>query len=279
MPTENTNSNKKKMSRRELFMYSGIIAGASLATGGATYYFTDQQSKSSGEQFNAPNETTIAKIQEENAAKATGIPSPATPTKEATQEPEISTTMTPTPEPEGVENLPEDTTPSIGEQPKNIDWNTINPMTLRIPDVGFNAGLTYTGDTYNAQTGYSEINVPVTYRIGVYTDSAPLTSATGTTLLVGHVNWSNGAAAPMSAITACKVGNTVYTTDHNGTLTEWAVTGIEPKIPQPDLSKRWNVTAKTGKRQLLMATCRGTYQNGRWTYHDNFVVIAEPKNK
>ena len=263
MSPENTNSTKKKMSRRELFMYSGIIAGASLATGGATYYFTDQQSKASGEQFNAPNESVITKIQEENAAKATSTPNPVTPTQEATREPEISTTMTPTPEPEGVEHLPEDTTPGIGEQPKNIDWNTINPMTLRIPDVGFNAGLTYTGDTYNAKTGYSEINVPVTYRIGVYTDSAPLTSAIGTTLLVGHVNWANGAAAPMSAITACKLGN--------------SVTGIEPKIPQSELSKRWNVTAKTGKRQLLMATCRGTYQNGRWTYHDNFVVIAEPK--
>lgn len=81
----------------------------------------------------------------------------------------------------------------------------------------------------------------------------------------------------MSAITYAKIGNTVLTSDLDGTITTWEVTRIEPKVPQVDLSNWWDVTDKTGERQLIMATCSGTQVNGRWTYTDNYVVVAKPK--
>lgn len=272
--------NPKKATRRDVLKGICVVAAASALGGGAGYYFDSVNRENvnrQAESFNAPSASQIAEIQQLNSGNASITPTPSQPTTDAT-------TATASPDYhaetsgdiDSMEHMPEDTTPGLGQQPKNLDWNNINPMTIRIPDVGFNAGLQYTGSTDNPATGRTEINIPVTYRIGVYTDSAPLTSNKGTTLLVGHVNWANGVPAPMSAIVACERGNTVYTTDENGTMTTWKVTRIEPKVPQVDLSKWWDVTDKKGSRKLIMATCHGTYKNGTWTYTDNHVVVAEP---
>lgn len=268
-----------KASRRDILKFLGVTAAAG-ALGGGTGYFFEQmnqaETSAQARKISAPSESQVAEIRQLNSEGANTTPTPTQPSPaEAAETPKAYFAET-SGDIDSIDHLPEDTTPGIGQQPKNLDKNTIAPMTIRIPEVGFNAGLQYTGGTDNPTTGRTEINIPVTYRIGVYTDSAPLTSNEGTTLLVGHVNWANGAPAPMSAIVACKLGDTVYTTDLTGTITTWKVTRIEPQVPQVDLSKWWNVTAKTGKRQLIMATCHGTYKNGAWTYTDNHVVVAEP---
>lgn len=268
-----------KASRRDILKFLGVTAAAG-ALGGGTGYFFEQmnqaETNAQARKISAPSESQVAEIRQLNSEGANTTPTPAQPSPaEAAETPKAYFAET-SGDIDSIDHLPEDTTPGIGQQPKNLDKNTIAPMTIRIPGVGFNAGLQYTGGTDNPTTGRTEINIPVTYRIGVYTDSAPLTSTEGTTLLVGHVNWANGVPAPMSAIVACKLGDTVYTTDLTGTMTIWKVTRIEPQVPQVDLSKWWNVTAKTGKRQLIMATCHGTYKNGAWTYTDNHVVVAEP---
>lgn len=268
-----------KASRRDILKFLGVTAAAG-ALGGGTGYFFEQmnqaETNAQARKISTPSESQLAEIRQLNSESSDITPTPTQPSpSEASETPKEYFAET-SGDIDSIDHLPEDTTPGIGQQPKNLDKNTIAPMTIRIPEVGFNAGLQYTGGTDNPTTGRTEINIPVTYRIGVYTDSAPLTSNEGTTLLVGHVNWANGAPAPMSAIVACKLGDTVYTTDLTGTMTTWKVTRIEPQVPQVDLSKWWNVTAKTGKRQLIMATCHGTYKNGAWTYTDNHVVVAEP---
>lgn len=268
-----------KASRRDILKFLGVTAAAGALGGGAGYFFeqvNQTETNAQARKISTPSESQVAEIRQLNSEGANTTPTPTQPSPvEATETPKAYFAET-SGDIDSIDHLPEDTTPGIGQQPKNLDKNTIAPMTIRIPEVGFNAGLQYTGGTDNPTTGRTEINIPVTYRIGVYTDSAPLTSTEGTTLLVGHVNWANGVPAPMSAIVACKLGDTVYTTDLAGTMTTWKVTRIEPQVPQVDLSKWWNVTAKTGKRQLIMATCHGTYKNGVWTYTDNHVVVAEP---
>lgn len=273
----NTSDKKNGWNRRDTLKILGISALAGGATYGAGTYIASTVKPSNtatGEAINNPSLEKKEEIWQANASHAE-----ITPVAEQPQTP-LPTTETVElagSEYDKPENLPEDTTPGLGEQPKNIDWNSIKPLTLRISEVGFNANLQYVGDTYIPSRGVSEINIPASYLIGVYSDSAPLSSKTGTTLLVGHVNWDNGAAAPMSSIMAAKHGHHVYTTDESGALTEWTVTRIEPWVPQSELSNWWNVTDKTGSRKLIMATCHGSVTNGRWTYTHNFVVVAEPK--
>lgn len=269
--------NNSRFTRRDALKVTGIalLAGAAGAgVGTAIDEQNKQELNSKIAELNNPDPTKVAEVQASNKASEAITPTTtdATPTYPTTYDPSVNTEAEDTPE-----NLPDTTTPHYGAEPKNYDPNKLDPFSIRIPIIKFNAELQYTGGTYNPKTGRTEINIPVTFRIGVYTDSAPLTSDKGTTLLVGHVNWSNGAAAPMSAITYAKLGNTVLTSDLNGTITTWEVTRIEPKVPQVDLSNWWDVTNKTGERQLIMATCSGTLVNGRWTYTDNYVVVAKPK--
>lgn len=269
--------NNSRFTRRDALKVTGIAllagaAGAGVGTGIDEHNKQELNSKIA--ELNNPDPTKVAEVQESNKASEAIKPATtdATPTYPTTYDPSVNTEAEDTPE-----NLPDTTTPHYGAEPKNYDPNKLDPFSIRIPIIKFNAELQYTGGTYNPKTGRTEINIPVTFRIGVYTDSAPLTSDKGTTFLVGHVNWSNGAAAPMSAITYAKIGNTVLTSDLDGTITTWEVTRIEPKVPQVDLSNWWDVTEKTGERQLIMATCSGTLVNGRWTYTDNYVVVAKPK--
>lgn len=272
------NTPSKRFSRRDTLKVAGIALLAGAAGAGVGTVIDEQNKQELNAkiaELNNPDPTKVAEMQASNQASETIKPATtdATPTYPTTYDPSEYKESEDTPE-----NLPDTTTPRYGEEPKKYDPNKLNPFSIRIPIIKFNADLQYTSGTYNPQTGRTEINIPNTYRIGVYTDSAPLTSDKGTTLLVGHVNWANGAPAPMSAITYAKLGNTVLTSDLNGTITEWTVTRIEPKVPQKDLSNWWDVTDKTGERQLIMATCSGTLVNGRWTYTDNYVVVAKPKS-
>lgn len=273
----------KKFTRRDAVSIAGVgalAAGGAVVGAGIGQYLDEQnksKAKSQAEAFNNPSESSVAELRQKTANIATEAPT----TNPSAGSSSVPTDAAMSNEADGIEHLPDDTTPGLGEEPKSLNWREIPPMSLRIPRVWFNARTQFTGITYNAQTKFWELVIPVTYRIGVFDGSAPLTSDKGTTVMVGHVNWDNGAAAPMSAITACRLGDDVYTTDRDGVLTEWTVTQIVPDVPQTELSSRWNLEDKTGKRQLLMATCHGTYNpsTDRWSYTQNFVVIAEPKHK
>ena len=142
----NTSDKKNGWNRRDTLKILGISALAGGATYGAGTYIASTVKPSNtatGEAINNPSLEKKEEIWQANASHAE-----ITPVAEQPQTP-LPTTETVElagSEYDKPENLPEDTTPGLGEQPKNIDWNSIKPLTLRISEVGFNANLQFNAD-------------------------------------------------------------------------------------------------------------------------------------
>jgi hypothetical protein len=98
----------------------------------------------------------------------------------------------------------------------------------------------------------------------------PLSSPTGTSVVVWHVDYS-GCTNELNVLTKQAVGFKFKITDEKGKVTTY-------KISKKYTVKKGNYQSSwfnlIGPRQLLMATCTGTFKNGH--YQDNSVLIAVP---
>lgn len=131
---------------------------------------------------------------------------------------------------------------------------------LTIPSVGLSMPLVPSG------VSGGEMQLPASHAAGVLTSSSPTTAGAGTTTIAGHVNWTDGTYAPMSALYHTAPGDTVITDG-----VEWRVTRTYG-VGQDELSDIVSLTDTAGTRKLILVTCKAT-ENG---YTDNLVVEAEP---
>ncbi|MDI9918261.1 sortase [Rhodococcus sp. IEGM 1379] len=112
--------------------------------------------------------------------------------------------------------------------------------------------------------------------VGIWLDGAPLDSATGTTLIVGHVNLTgqgNGALFDLGTISP---GETIRTSDAAGKSTSWKVTAVTTR-PKADGVEESVLAGHDGPRKLAVVTCGGELQfdGGVGNYADNVYLYAD----
>lgn len=144
------------------------------------------------------------------------------------------------------------------------------PLRLALPEIGIDAAIEPT----NLRGG--DLVIPGDpHVVGLWSGGASLDSEEGITLLAGHVdiNGNLGALHPLADVSP---GAQVTTTDDDGELTTWTVTGLEVRR-KDDLPP----FSPTGPRRLVLVTCGGPVDHvgGRWTYRDNVIVTAVPTGR
>ncbi|WP_236721790.1 class F sortase [Prescottella equi] len=144
--------------------------------------------------------------------------------------------------------------------------------TLSLDPVGVRAAIV------NATVPNGVLTPPDDVRnVGIWLDGAPLDSATGTTLIVGHVNLigqGNGALFELGSI---HPGEVIRTSNATGTPTSWRVTTVESR-PKAAGVEDSVLAGPDGPRRLAVVTCGGELQfdNGVGDYSHNTYLYAEP---
>ncbi|MFC9515612.1 class F sortase [Nocardiaceae bacterium NPDC056970] len=113
--------------------------------------------------------------------------------------------------------------------------------------------------------------------VGIWRDGAPLDSATGTTLIVGHVNLvgqGNGALFDLGTI---EPGQVIRTSGASGATTAWKVTAVRTR-PKSAGVEESVLAGPDGPRRLAVVTCGGElqFENGVGDYSDNVYLYADP---
>lgn len=166
------------------------------------------------------------------------------------------------------------TSPGGGLGPTNHNWSSVGPYELSIPGANLAVGLVDKGVTQiDAHT--RAMDLPVSFQAGVLSTTAPVSASSGTTVIAGHVNWSDGSWAPMSNLYLTRPGMAVTTSDGHGGIKHWKITGSR-YVDQHELSSTFNIDDAAGPRQLLLVTCKSSVVNGQIVYDHNLVVTATP---
>ena len=98
----------------------------------------------------------------------------------------------------------------------------------------------------------------------------PLSSSSGTSVIVWHINY-NGCYNALNVLSSQTAGYKFKVTDENGD-TKTYVISKRYKVTKGDYKESW--FDLIGPRKLLLATCAGAFKNGH--YEDNVVIIATP---
>jgi hypothetical protein len=103
---------------------------------------------------------------------------------------------------------------------------------------------------------------------------AAVGSATGTTLIIGHINWVGQGTGALGNIDRLRAGNTVYTAGKGGQTERWRVVEVTHR------PKKYVNTAvyagPSGARQLFLVTCGGPFDAAHSNYLENIYVRAVP---
>jgi hypothetical protein len=118
------------------------------------------------------------------------------------------------------------------------------------------------------------------HTVGWWAESAGFSaqgSATGTTLLAGHVNLPGQGSGALSRLGSVRPHDLVYTADHAGVVSRWRVVSLsevrKDRLPSDVFAGR------TGPRRLVMVTCGGPIirvAGHGAAYRDNVIVTAAP---
>lgn len=100
----------------------------------------------------------------------------------------------------------------------------------------------------------------------------PLNATMGTSVLVWHVNYA-GCTNPLDLLTAKPVGFKFSIKGDDNKVITYVISKIY-RVKKGNYNKDWfNLI---GPRQLLLATCGGSFANGH--YLENVVIIAKPQS-
>lgn len=154
-----------------------------------------------------------------------------------------------------------------GLGPESPQWADMAPSSVSIPEA--NLAIPYVPKGVSG----GQMELPVSFQAGWLNTSAPPVSKAGTSVIAGHVNWSDGSWAPMSNLYNASPGMTVRTSDASGDVEVWKVTDVR-SVPQDRLSELFSLDDTEGERKLLLVTCKS--EDGGLTYGDNLVVTATP---
>ncbi|MYS22441.1 Sortase family protein, partial [Streptomyces sp. DvalAA-14] len=141
------------------------------------------------------------------------------------------------------------------------------PRRVDIGSIGLHADLVPRGLTDGTvdPPPYSTPEVAGWYRGG------PTPGATGAALIVGHVDTETGAAV-FYALRTVRAGARVDITRADGTVAEFSVEAVE--TVQKAHFDPARVYGSTGRPELRLITCGGTFDRTAQTYSANVVVYA-----
>lgn len=148
------------------------------------------------------------------------------------------------------------------------DWG---PLTLALPGQGVSADIT------EATVENAVLEPPRNVaQVGIWTDGAHLDSATGTTLLVGHVDYIGQGDGALHNLIGMKPGDVIVTTDAKGEPTEWSVTEVTTRPKESGVDPAVFVGTE-GPRMLALVTCGGSIEqtDRGGSYTDNVYVKAK----
>lgn len=148
----------------------------------------------------------------------------------------------------------------------------ITPNTLALDPVGVRAPIVDATVPNGVLTPPNDVRT-----VGIWLDGATLDSATGTTLIVGHVNLvgqGNGALFDLGTI---EPGEVIRTSDATGATTAWTVTAVTTR-PKAAGVEESVLAGPDGPRRLAVVTCGGEleFENGVGDYSDNVYLYADP---
>jgi len=111
--------------------------------------------------------------------------------------------------------------------------------------------------------------------VGLDTDSAPLSSPVGTTIIAGHIDDARQGDGSFYFLSTARAGASVTVVAADGSKTEWKVTAVT-SVPKADLPR--DIFDVTGARRLVLVTCGGALLGvpGNYSYADNTLVYATP---
>ncbi|MFC4017663.1 class F sortase [Micromonospora sp. GCM10011542] len=143
------------------------------------------------------------------------------------------------------------------------------PTRIRIPRIGVDAPTTPLGLDRNQQIAVPPLNQPHTagwYKLG------PSPGETGTAIVVGHVDSRATGRAVFFRLGALKPKDTIELLRKDGKKARFIVDGVA-RYPKTKLPLK-QVYGHTGKAQLRVITCGGSYDKAAKSYKDNIVVFA-----
>ncbi|WP_394252941.1 class F sortase [Arthrobacter pityocampae] len=221
-------------------------------------------SSSSGRRRNLLVSTAVA------AVLLTGCGAPATPQAEtstppskAATPPASTPTSSPTPAPSTPASPAPATTPAPDVLPKSV------PISFTIPAIKAGSELLALGLRDN---GSLEVPPDGPGAPASWYDQSPTPGEQGPTVLLGHVNATDGGPGVFADLRALKAGDVIEVSRKDGTTVSFAVERGEqyPKDDFPTLT----VYGNTEGPELRLITCDG-YDPATGLFDDNYVVYAK----
>ncbi|WP_341538497.1 class F sortase [Streptacidiphilus pinicola] len=142
------------------------------------------------------------------------------------------------------------------------------PVRIVITRLGLNAPLVPVGQTADGTVATPPFSQPRT--AGWYTGSVT-PGQNGTSVIVGHVDTPTGPAV-FYPLTVARAGDTVAITRADRSTADFTVDAIKV-IPRDDFDEN-TVYGPTGRPEVRLITCGGTFDKAMGEYTSNVVVYA-----
>jgi sortase (surface protein transpeptidase) len=150
--------------------------------------------------------------------------------------------------------------------PAPIEAPPVDPFHLTIDRIGVDAPVVAVG----VEPGTNEMQIPGLDDVGWYQYGSLPGDATGTAVLVGHVD-GDGRPGVFANLRDLVPGDTFAVTLPDGTARAFAVTGLQQFDKQALPS---DLFARGGPPRLALITCGGPFDPATGHYVDNVVVVA-----
>ncbi len=149
-----------------------------------------------------------------------------------------------------------------------VDEALLLPVRLRIPAIGVDAEIEAVG-----QTRSGAMDVPTQVDNVAWYELGALPGEIGNAVIAGHLDRVTGAPAVFWDLTDLQEGDSIYVIDGQGTEHHYQVT--KSKSYPYDKSPIAEIFGFSLGSHLNLITCRGTWNRGRQTYSNRYVVYTE----
>ena len=140
---------------------------------------------------------------------------------------------------------------------------------LRIPSIGVSALIESVGTT---PTGKMDIPLRIA-DVGWYKEGTPI-GGIGSAVIDGHVDDTFGLPAVFAHLSDLKNNDDIYVTTTKGTELHFKVTDVSDySLVDAPVGDIFNDTS--GARLIRLITCKGSWDNGTYSYDHRVVVTAQ----
>jgi hypothetical protein len=177
----------------------------------------------------------------------------------------FSTTPSTSPVPVAAQPIPSAT----AARPTPTPHRLARPVQLRLPRLGVRALVV------DVVTTEGVLGVPDDPRqVGWWTGSALPGSASGSTVLDGHVDSATRGAGALFDLGRLENGDPIEVSDRSGAVSTYRVTARQVLVKAQGLPA--SLFARDGAPRLVLITCGGPFDAATRHYRDNVVVLADP---